>query len=52
MSFLLKMKKKKNRKKAHIHGLQHCNTKEEILPARKTGPPCNCSEQCFEKVQS
>ena len=38
------------RKNAIVHGLQRRDQKGNIIPARATGPPCNCKEKCFEKV--
>ena len=38
------------RKNAIVHGLECMGTKGNIIPARTTGPPCECKERCFEKV--
>ena len=38
------------RKNAIVHGLECMGTNGNIIPARTTGPPCECKERCFEKV--
>ena len=38
------------RKNAIVHGLQRRDENGKIIPARKTGPPCNCKENCFQRV--
>ena len=38
------------RKNAIVHGLECMGTRGNIIPARTTGPPSECKEKCFEKV--
>ena len=47
---LFQVDKKHQKKKAAVCGLQHRDYKGNIVPARTSGPPCNCTNECFEKV--